>query len=92
MSKGKSVYDIFTIIYLLLIGGTLLFFGSSSAFEMPVLILLIIPSYFYTVAIVLLADKKAKTKVDKFVILIGSLIMPGVLPLFFYIFTLRKRL
>ncbi len=103
VNKTKILYDILSIILVLWI----LFLIVGSIVSGPVKILhskteiitnmltllgLILYLYAYSIAVIILIIAKQKGTANIFAIIIGSIIIPGLLPIIYYIFFLRKRL
>ena len=98
MNKVKVFYDIFTLIVIFLL--SLLLSGfifsredliklASSGLMGVFAVLFII---FYSIAIIILGIRKSGKFSHGLAIFIGSLILPGLLPLFYYLTYLRKRM
>ena len=98
MNKVKVFYDIFTLIVIFLL--SLLLSGfifsredliklASSGLMGVFAVLFII---FYSIAIIILGIRKSGKFSHGLAIFIGSLILPGLLPLVYYLTYLRKRM
>ena len=98
MNKAKVFYDVFTLVVIFLI--SLLFSGfifsqgdltkSVSLGTIGIFAAVII--IFYSIAIVILGIRKSGKFSHGLAIFFGSLILPGLLPLVYYITYLRKRM
>ena len=98
MNKVKVFYDIFTLIVIFLLSLLLSGFIFSredliklaSSGLMGVFVVLFI--IFYSIAIIILGIRKSGKFSHGLAIFIGSLILPGLLPLVYYLTYLRKRM
>jgi hypothetical protein len=103
MNKGKLFYDILTLILLVLIGHTIYTVainnGESSYEDVlqsqknitKTFIIFYVYSLLYAIAIIILAVRKNNKISSTITMVIGSIILPGVLPLIYYVFFLRKK-
>ena len=100
MKKERLFYDILSAICLLSICGFCIyffiitftsFFSSFSVLANLVIPLLVL-TYSYSIAIIILAFKRAKKTSDKVMPIIGLILMPGILHLLYYFFNLRKQI
>ena len=98
MNRAKVFYDVFTLIVIFLI--SLLFSGfifsqgdsAKSGSLVTIGIFAAVVFIFYSIAIIILGIRKSGKFSHGLAIFFGSLILPGLLPLVYYITYLRKRM
>jgi len=105
MSKSeKLVYDILTIIFVLsVVIGIYLSYSTniaapdspealnSSLYKLNIPYLIAgVSILIYSIAIIVLGIRRGEKTSQKIIVVIGSLIIPGLLPLFYYFNSLRK--
>jgi len=98
MNKAKVFFDIFTLVVIFLISllfsgfifskGDLIKLASLGAIGIFAAVIII----FYSIAIIILGIRKSGKFLHGLAIFVGSLILPGLLPLVYYITYLRKRM
>jgi len=104
MSKTRLFYDIATLILvgLGIVALITVFSGPVvSSFDQTKSLMLSSMRWFaifylysviYAISLIILVAMKEKGVVNAVVMIIGCLILPGILPLFYYLFFLRKKL
>jgi hypothetical protein len=103
--KGeKLVYNILTIIFLVvfIVGIVLCILKFGKVNETGIWdkvkgigltsLFVLIPAYVYSIVIIVALWRWGQYQSDKLVGTIGSLIVPGILPFFYYVFSLRKTM
>ena len=98
-NKLKLFYDILTAILILWVIVTTLVFiflngkqPVDTVFKITLLAFgTVIYAYIYSIAVIILAIMKKKG-INLFTMILGSVILPGLLPLVYYLFFIRKQL